>query len=259
MPDHDADLALLVEAARIAGEVALRYWKQNPQVWEKSGDEGPVTEADYAVNEALEKHLRTARPAYGWLSEESADGPERQDCDRVFILDPIDGTRAFIGGEDSFSHSIAIATGGRVTAGVVFLPALDRMFAATADGPATLNGEPIHVTQRRRLDGATFLTPAANLKPDLWPGGVPPITRSFRPSVAYRLALVAQGRFDGVMSFRNAWEWDIAAGSLIVERAGGRVTDRFGKALLFNSPTARTNGLIACNADLQDGLMSRAG
>lgn len=257
MPAPEADLALLVEAARIAGAVALRYWKQNPQVWEKPGDEGPVTEADYAVNEALEAHLRGARPTYGWLSEESADNPARLDCEHVFILDPIDGTRAFINGEDSFTHSIAIATGGVVTAGVVFAPALDRMFAARIDGPATLNGDVIHAATRHRLDGATFLTPAVSLKPEFWPGGVPPITRTFRPSVAYRLSLVAQGRFDGMMSFRNAWEWDIAAGSLIAERAGAKVTDRGGHVLRFNSPNARTNGLIATNPDLHDALMAR--
>lgn len=257
MPAPEDDLSLLLSAARIAGDIALGYWKQNPQVWEKAGDEGPVTEADYAVNTALEAHLRGARPAYGWLSEESADDPARLDCERVFILDPIDGTRAFISGEDSFTHSLAVAVNGRITAGVVFAPALDRMFAASVDNPATLNGDPIHVAMRHRLDGATFLTPAATLKPEFWPGGVPPITRTFRPSVAYRLSLVAQGRFDGMVSFRNAWEWDIAAGSLIAERAGALVTDRAGRPPVFNTPTARTNGLIATNGDLHAALMAR--
>lgn len=251
------DLALLIEAARIAGPIALRYWKRDPQVWDKPGDEGPVTEADYAVNDALSAHLRGARPGYGWLSEESTDDPARLDCSHVFILDPIDGTRAFIAGEDSFSHSLAVARDGVVTAGVVFLPALDRMFTATCDGPATLNGSAIACSPREALEGATFLTPAVNLKPELWPGGVPSISRSFRPSVAYRLALVGQGRFDGMLSFRNAWEWDIAAGSLIAERAGAKVTDRHGHAIRYNSPTARTQGLIASNAALHDGLMQR--
>ena len=257
MPGPEDDLALLVAAARVAGKIALRYWKRDPQVWDKPGDEGPVTEADYAVNDALSAHLRAARPSYGWLSEESTDDLARLDCQHVFILDPIDGTRAFIAGEDSFSHSLAVARDGVVTAGVVYLPALDRMFAATCDGPATLNGTPIQCSARQALDGATFLTPAANLKPELWPGGVPPISRSFRPSVAYRLALVGQGRFDGMLSFRNAWEWDIAAGSLIAERAGARVTDRHGHAIRYNSPTARTEGLIAANPRLHAGLRQR--
>lgn len=257
IPGPADDLALLTAAARQAGEVALRFWKRDPKVWDKGGDEGPVTEADHAVNDLLADVLRKARPGYGWLSEETPDDPARLDCDHVFILDPIDGTRAFIAGEDSFSHSLAVARNGVVTAGVVFVPALDRMFTATIDGLATLNDQPIRCTPRSRLEGANFLTPASNLKPDLWPGGVPPISRSFRPSVAYRLALVAQGRFDGMLSFRNAWEWDIAAGSLIAERAGAIVTDRHGHAIRYNSPTARTSGLIVANATLHQGLLAR--
>lgn len=257
MPVLKDDLSLLTIAARIAGEVALRFWKQNPQVWDKGSDEGPVTEADYAVNDALSAHLRAARPEYGWLSEEDKDTPARLSCEHVFILDPIDGTRAFIAGEDSFSHSIAIARNGIVTAGVVYLPALDRMFAATLDGPATLNDEPIHATDRTDLDGARFLTPAANLKPELWPGGVPNLSRHFRPSVAYRMALVAQGRFDGMLSFREAWEWDIAAGALIASRAGATVSDRHGQAITFNSPTARTHGLLVANPALHRAMRAR--
>jgi myo-inositol-1(or 4)-monophosphatase len=251
------DLDLLMDAARIAGQIALRYWKRDPQVWQKGGDEGPVTEADLAVNDALSDHLRTTRPTYGWLSEESADDPARLDCEHVFILDPIDGTRAFIAGEDTFSHSIAVARNGVVTAGVVFVPVLDRMFAATADGPATLNGDAIYASQINGIDGATILSPGANMHPDLWPGGVPDIKRSFRPSVAYRLALVAQGRFDGMLSFRNAWEWDIAAGSLIATRAGAVVTDRHNQPLRFNAATPRATGVLAAAPLLHAALMAR--
>jgi myo-inositol-1(or 4)-monophosphatase len=256
LPAPDDDLALLVRAAREAGRIALRFWKRNPKVWDK-GDEGPVTEADHAVNEALEKTLRTARPDYGWLSEESPDTADRLTRDHVFILDPIDGTRAFIAGEDSFSHSIAIARQGRVTAGVVFLPALNRMFAAESEGPATLNDAPVTASSIAGVDGATLLTPAANMKPEHWPGGVPDVKRAFRASVAYRLALVAQGRFDGMLSFRQGWEWDIAAGSLIASRAGAKVTDRHGAALRFNTTSAKADGLLAAAPGLHRALMGR--
>lgn len=245
-----------MQAARIAGPIALRYWKRNPKVWQK-GDESPVTEADHAVNEALADMLRSARPDYGWLSEESPDDPARLSTEQVFILDPIDGTRAFIEGEDSFSHALAIARNGIVTAGVVYLPALDRLFAATLDGPATLNGAPIQASTQPGIDGATILTPAVNLKPEFWPGGVPDLKRSFRTSVAYRLALVAQGRFDGMLSFRQGWEWDIAAGSLIAARAGATVTDRHGQPLQFNRPTPRSDGLIAAAPGLHAALRAR--
>lgn len=256
MPGRDDDLALLIEAARLAGRIALRYWKRNPKTWEK-GDEGPVTEADIAVNDALVPLLRSARPGYGWLSEETPDTAARLECEHVFILDPIDGTRAFIAGEDSFSHAIAIARHGQVTAGVVFLPALDRLFAATETGPATLNGAPIHASTLPGIAGANILTPAANLKPEFWPGGVPEVTRSFRASVAYRLALVAQGRFDGMLSFRPGWEWDIAAGSLIASRAGATVSDRHGVPLRFNMPNPRADGLLAAAPGLHAALRQR--
>ncbi|MEY4696494.1 MAG: hypothetical protein RIT14_922 [Pseudomonadota bacterium] len=257
MPVPDPDLALLMDAARIAGEIALRFWKQSPQVWDKPGDEGPVTEADHAVNAALADHLRAARPDYGWLSEESPDDPARLKHEHLFILDPIDGTRAFIAGEDTFSHSLAIARNGQVTAGVVFLPALDRLFAASLTDPATLNGAPIAASRIAGSAGATILTPAASMKAEFWPQGAPDVKRGFRASVAYRLALVAQGRFDGMLSFRSGWEWDIAAGSLIASRAGAKVTDRTGQALRFNAALPRANGLIAAAPGLHAELLHR--
>ena len=256
MPEAESDLDLLIRAAREAGRIALRYWKRNPKVGDK-GDEGPVTEADHAVNDALRKTLRGARADYGWLSEETPDDAARLATDAQFILDPIDGTRAFIAGEDSFSHAIAVARNGRVTAGVVYLPALDRMFAATDDGPATLNGAPLQASLIAGVEGATILTPAANMKPELWPGGVPDLKRSFRASVAYRLALVGQGRFDGMLSFRQGWEWDIAAGALIAMRAGATVSDRHGRPLTFNNPVPRADGLVAAAPGLHAALMSR--
>jgi len=256
LPEADDDLALLIRAAKEAGRIALRYWKRNPKTWDK-GDEGPVTEADHAVNDALHTTLRSARPRYGWLSEETPDDAARLTTEAQFILDPIESTRAFIAGEDSFSHAIAIARNGQVTAGVVYLPALDRLFAATATGPATLNGEPIRASTIAGITGANILTPAANMKPELWPGGVPDLKRSFRASVAYRLALVAQGRFDGMLSFRQGWEWDIAAGALIATRAGATVTNRHGAPLTFNNPVPRSDGLVAAAPGLHAALLAR--
>lgn len=115
--EHDADLALLTEAAFAAGELALHYWKHAPTSWEKEGGQGPVSEADLAVNDLLEARLRAARPGYGWLSEESADDLDRLTRERVFVVDPIDGTRAFLNDEGSFAHALAVVENGRVVAG----------------------------------------------------------------------------------------------------------------------------------------------
>ena len=233
------------DAAREAGRIALRFWRRNPQVWDKGGDHGPVTEADLAVNDMLKATLLAARPGYGWLSEETPDDPARLACDHVFIVDPIDGTRAFVAGEESFAHSLAVARNGRVTAAVVFLPALDRIYCASEASDPLRDGQPIRSSRRDMLDGAQVLTTKASLQPEKWPGGVPAIERHFRASLAWRLCLAAEGRFDGMLTLRDAWEWDIAAGSLIAERAGLAVSDQRGAALRFNTPSARADGVLA--------------
>ncbi|MFQ6753199.1 3'(2'),5'-bisphosphate nucleotidase CysQ [Cereibacter sphaeroides] len=254
------DLALLSEAARAAGPVALRYWKNAPRAWEKDGNAGPVTEADLAVNLLLEQRLRSARPDYGWLSEESADSGERQGAERVFIVDPIDGTRAFMAGEDTFAVSLAVAYAGRIVAAAVYLPALDRLYTAGESAPALRDGQAIAASRRTETQGATLLATRHTLGDSHWPGGVPDVKRSFRASLAFRLCLVAEGRHDGMLMLRQAWEWDIAAGSLIAARAGAAVSDRFGQPLTFNGSPPQTPGVIAAapgvHADLLRRLMS---
>lgn len=257
-PDRAEDLALLTEAAQAAGKIALRYWKQAPKVWDKP-DQSPVTEADLAVNTMLAERLRGARPAYGWLSEEDEDGAARCQCEHVFIIDPIDGTRAFIAGEDSFSHSLAVVERGQVVAGVVYLPALDRLYTATLGGPALCNGQAINASDRAGILGATLLASRPTLDPEFWPGGVPDLKRSFRTSVAYRLCLVAEGRHDGMLTLRDAWEWDIAAGGLIAARAGAVVTDRQGAALAFNGTPPQAPGVLAAAPGLHAQLLARLG
>jgi len=251
------DLALLTEAAREAGRIALRYWRKSPQVWDKGGEHGPVTEADLAVNDMLKARLLAARPDYGWLSEETPDSADRLAVDTVFIVDPIDGTRAFVAGEETWAHSLAVAHQGRVTAGVVYLPGLDRIYTVSETAPPLKDGQPIAVSGREALTGANILMTKANMVPENWPGGVPEIERSFRASLAYRMCLAAEGRFDGMLTLRDSWEWDIAAGSLIAERAGAVVTDRRGKALRFNTPGAMAEGVLALPTRLHAEAMAR--
>ncbi|MFN4154225.1 MAG: 3'(2'),5'-bisphosphate nucleotidase CysQ [Paracoccaceae bacterium] len=251
------DLHLLADAARAAGKIAMRFWRHDPQVWDKGGEHGPVTEADLAVNDMLKHVLLTARPGYGWLSEETPDSADRLSAERVFILDPIDGTRAFVAGEDNFAVSIAVAEAGRVIAGAVMMPAKNRLYTGEIGGPARCNGEVIRVGARGDLVGSNLLATKANMEPSHWPGGVPELKRSFRTSLAYRLCLAAEGRYDGMITFRDTWEWDIAAGSLICKCAGARVTDRTGAELRFNAPGAMTAGVIATNPALHRAIIAR--
>lgn len=230
----------------MAGRVATSFAGATAQRWDKPGGAGPVTEADLAVNEMLSQTLQTARPDYGWLSEETEDNPDRLSAERVFIIDPIDGTRSFVEGARTWSHSIAVAEHGQITAAVVYLPLLDKLYAAALGQGATLNGAPIATAGQRDVTGMTVLAARPALMAQHWHTGVaPPFERSYRPSLAYRLALVAEGRFDAMLTIRPTWEWDIAAGTLIVSEARGSASTRTGAGLRFNNADPRLDGIVA--------------
>lgn len=241
-----SDLPLLIDAARAAGRIATRYTGKSAVRWDKPGGLGPVTEADMAVNAMLERDLRAARPDYGWLSEETEDGVGRLKRDRVFIIDPIDGTRSFIDGSATWAHSLAVAEAGIVTAAVIYLPLRDKLYAAAAGRGATLNERPISVSPCLELTGAKIMAAKPNLDAKNWRDGVvPEVIRSHRPSLAYRLSLVAEGRFDAMLTLRRSWEWDIAAGELILREAGAVTSDRTGQPLRFNNSEPLLNGVVA--------------
>ena len=261
MPANDLanDLALLTAAADEAGAIALRHWRQAPEAWEKAGGAGPVTVADIAVDRMLRAELLAARPGFGWLSEETEDNPAaRLAAETVFIVDPIDGTRAFIAGEDGFAIALAIAHQGEITAAVIHLPARGETYAATADSPATLNGAPIAASEAAHPEGARLLAPHQALDPQHWRAGIAPgFRRSFRTALAWRLCLVAAGRYDTALSFRPIWEWDLAAGDLIARQAGAVVTDRAGLRVRYNSPAGQAQGLVAAAPQLHGPVMER--
>jgi myo-inositol-1(or 4)-monophosphatase len=247
----------LTKAARKSGDIATQYFQKNPGVTDKPGGAGPVTEADLAVNAMLEVYLRQARPDYGWLSEESEDSTARLTTKRQFVIDPIDGTRAFIDGSKDWAHSFAVVEDGQVIAAAVYLPMRELMFAATLGGGATCNETTIAVTDPL-IEDATLLGAKVNLEPRYWKTDqVPPVQRAFRSSLAYRLCLVAQGRFDGMMTFRPSWEWDIAAGALIASEAGGTITDQMNAGLHFNNPHPQVPGVLLAGPDLHANLAAR--
>jgi myo-inositol-1(or 4)-monophosphatase len=256
-PDH-ADLALLEDAARAAGEIALAGAGRPGEIRDKPGGLGPVSEIDLAVDAMLRARLLGARPGYGWLSEETEDGPERQGARRLFVVDPIDGTRAFLAGQKAWSHSLAVVEDGRVIAGVIHLPMLGKTYAATRGNGARLNGSPISVASRTRLEGARLLASAGQLAAWFGAGSVPPVERLFRPSIAYRLCLVADGTADAMLNPRETWEWDIAAGALIAAEAGAAVTDARGGDLVFNRPRPAVDGILAGVPAVRAALAERA-
>jgi myo-inositol-1(or 4)-monophosphatase len=251
----ESDLELLTAAARAAGEIATRFWSGKNRVWDKATDD-PVSEADLAVDTYLRDRLIAARPDYGWLSEETEDTPDRLNARRVFVIDPIDGTRSFIEGEKTWAHSLAVVEDGQPVTAVVYLPLRERLFAAEAGRGATLNGAAIAASDWSGEAPIRLLANAASMDMRHWPVGEPDVKRSFRPSLAYRLCLVAQGRYDAMVTFRDSWEWDIAAGALIAAEAGATVTNRHGAPLSFNNDRPANHGVVAAAPGAYTTLMA---
>ena len=260
MPAPEADLDLIEEAVRDAGAIARKFYRGSYRKWSK--DKGqPVTECDLAVDEFLARRLRNARPEYGWLSEETEDDPESRRAEFVFVVDPIDGTVAFLKGRPYFTISVAIVSQERPVTGVVYNPITGECFTALARNGAQLNGRPIHVTSREDIEGCRMLGPKATFEHPGWTSAPnipwPPMHIETRNSIAYRLALVACGAFDATMALSAKHDWDLAAGDLIVQEAGGRVTAHTGAALRYNGPDPVQLSLVAAGPALHGKLLER--
>jgi myo-inositol-1(or 4)-monophosphatase len=146
---------------------------------------------------------------------------------------------------------------GRPVAAVVHLPVRKKTYAAALGHGATLNGAPLRASDRAEVAGSTFLAARVSFEAQHWKGPVPQVDRAFRPSLAYRLALVGEGRFDGMLTLRPTWEWDVAAGALIVTESGAAVSDRHGRPLAFNNPDPRLDGILAAGPALHAAVRAR--
>jgi myo-inositol-1(or 4)-monophosphatase len=256
-PTAPDDLPMMVEAALEAGKIAMRFRQGPLGTRDKGHGQGPVTEADLAIDAMLKSRLRETRPQYGWLSEETPDDPARLSHERVFIVDPIDGTRGYASGGTDFCHAIAVAEQGQVIAAVAHFPALDLTYSAAVGRGAWVGRDHLIPSKRTQADGARILAGKRQMTAPFWPGGVPDAQFELRGSLIYRLCLVAQGRFDASITFRPAWEWDVAVGDLILREAGARITTVEGQAPTFNSPSAKLPGIVAATAGLHPELMTR--
>lgn len=251
-----ADFALLKAAVREAGTLALGFFGRSPRVRRKS-DGSQVSDADLAVDAALREALATARPAYGWLSEESADDLGRLERSRVWIVDPIDGTRAFLAERPDWTIAAGLVKDGRAVLGVVFNPARNEFFAAAEGAGATLNDVPIRTSDQRRLDGAALVASATLLRRRDWPKPWPAVRTAWVNSVAYRLALVAGGRFDATLSLSRKHDWDLAAAHILVQEAGGRLTTHRGHEIVYNRLRPVHDSIVAAGEGLHGLLLER--
>ena len=255
MSEFAADLALIRDAALAAGALALAERETGLKTWSKAGG-SPVTSADMAVDRLLRDTLLSARPDHGWLSEETADTPERLAARRIFVVDPIDGTVAYMKGEPWWCIPLALVEDGLPVAAVIHAPALNGTFTAVRGGGAFLNGQPITASDTADLDDASVLADARLMEGPHWPEPWPVMRFEKRNAIAYRMALVAAGAFDAAIALTPKWDWDVCAGALIVEEAGGRVSDHHGGAWRFNQPDPRQNSLI-CSAPALHPLIVR--
>jgi myo-inositol-1(or 4)-monophosphatase len=223
----------LAQAVQEAGAVAKKFFRGPLKHWTKGQGDSPVTEADIASNELLQKHL--VEPGDGWLSEESENDPTRLVARRVWVVDPIDGTRAFIAGREDWSVSAALAVDGRPVAAALFAPATDELFLATAGGGATRNGVAIRASSLGGLEGARVGGPKKLLDRIVSSGtGLVPMPRIH--SLALRLARVAHSELDAAIAGGNSHDWDLAAADLLVHEAGGLMTALDGRVLIYNRP-----------------------
>lgn len=258
MSAYQDDLRLAIEAARRAGAATLHGFGTEQDVQMKGPDQ-PLTESDLEADRLLRETLAVARPEYGWLSEESADGPDRLGRSRVWIVDPIDGTRSFIAARPEYAVSIGLVVDGAVVVGVVYNPPRDELYYASRGGGAWL-----------LRDGATAERLAAGTngrrkvlvasRSEIAGGELEPFGGEWevlpQGSTAYKLALVAAGTADAFVSRGPKSEWDVCAGMLIVEEAGGRATDLKGNAPTYNRPDPYVHGVVGAAAGLHDELIA---
>ena len=229
---------------REAGELARVTSRGEFRRWTKGDDHSPVSDADIAVNDLLHDKLTKLRPDAGWLSEETEDHPPGRTQDTAWIVDPIDGTRAFISGRDDWSISVALVEHGRPRLAALYAPVADEMFLALRGGGATLNGAPMCIDSLASLDGARLAGPKryldrlVTLKPDIQPQ--PKVH-----SLALRLTRVAQGVLEVAFASPGSHDWDLAAADLLVHEAGGLLTDLSGQPLNYNRAHIVHGALVA--------------
>ena len=238
------ELARGVFARFTPGEIAAEY---------KSGHD-PVTEADTALDAVLRKTL--LREGEGWLSEETADDLVRLNYERVWVVDPLDGTREFVEGIPEFCVSIAMVERGRPVAGGICNPATNEVFLGSIESGLELNGEPARASQRKTLEGATVLASRSETKRGEWKAfGDAPFQVKPMGSVAYKLARVAAGLEDITFTLTPKHEWDVAGGAALILSAGGCVRTLADTDLVCNQKNALISGLIGCGPGLKNELM----
>jgi myo-inositol-1(or 4)-monophosphatase len=256
MGDHSqAETLLRIHSALEAARQVFTRFTLGAIEAEYKAAHDPVTDADKSVDSVLRKQL--LREGEGWLSEESVDDLSRLDKKRVWIVDPLDGTREFVAGIPEFCVSVAMVEDGRPVAGGICNPATNEIFLGSLDSGVTYNGKPVRASQRVSLKGALVLASRSETKRGEWRRFQKTLL-NVRPigSVAYKLALVAAGLADATFTLTPKHEWDIAAGAALVSSAGGFVSTLENSHLRCNNNSPLLTGLLACGPFMRDELLA---
>ena len=249
------ELTVAVEAARAAGTI-IRGWYEGAYTVREKGHDSPVTEADVQANDAIRAAISAAFPADGWLSEETCDSEDRLRKTRVWVVDPLDGTKEFINHIPEFCVSIALVEHGVPIVGVSYNPVREELVAGAPEMGVTFNGSPVRASDMRDLAAARMLASRSETERGEWDEFRTSLHIELTGSVAYKLALIAAGRGDATFSLTPKNEWDVCAGAALITAAGGRITDRFSQPLRFNQRDTRLPGIIASNGHLHEAIVS---
>jgi myo-inositol-1(or 4)-monophosphatase len=256
--DLSRELRLARKAALAAGTILRAYWDDRSYQVGSKGRDNPVTSADLEADAVIKRILREGFPDYGWLSEETVDDRRRLGLRRVWIVDPLDGTKEFINRVPEFCVAIALAEDGAPVLGVTYNPIRRQMFWASRGLGCHLGARRVHATRTKVLKRATVLASRSEIARGEWLVFHGRVGVSPTGSVAYKLAMVAAGKGDATFTRSPKNEWDIASGAELIAEAGGTMTDIEGHAMRFNQRSVRRQGLIASNGILHDELRELA-
>lgn len=254
--DLQSDVDLALRAARAAADVIRPAFRAEMEVRYKDPDQ-PVTDADEEADRVIRELLTGARPEYGWLSEETADSPERLARERLWVVDPIDGTNSFVNGIAEFAVSIGLVERDRAVLGVVCNPATGEVYHATDGGGAWLNGAPVRVSDR--YGTPRLLCSRSELRRGELGGFAESCTMQPLGSTAYKMVKVADGTGDAFVSFGPKHEWDVCGAEVIVREAGGLVTGLDGELFRYNRPNPSWRGVAASNGRVHHAVLAAAG
>jgi len=247
---------LVKESILEAGKLALKWFKKDPEQWKKD-DGSLVSKADIEINDLLNKLLKNKNPEFGWLSEENEDDRSRLNKKITFVVDPLDGTKAFLEGKKEFSISVAIVKNGLPISGIVFSPSTGEMFEAEKNKGSWKNNKKVKISNYNRLEKCKMIAFKPMFSHPAWKEPWPKMDVENRNSIAYRMALVASGQYDAMMALNSKNDWDIAAGDLLISESGGIVTLHTNKKIIYNTENTKKPSVIGTNKAIHEKIIKR--